>query len=501
MANPTGEVLLETGDRSEGAGLRRAIHQRQLSMIAIGGAIGTGLFFASGAAISKAGPGGALLAYALMGLAVYCMMQSLGEMATQLPIPGAFEAYAERFIDPSLGFAFGWNYWFSWAITVAAEFVASALIVQFWFPGTNPTIWVAAFFVLLMTMNLLSVRVYAEAEYWFSGIKVVTVIIFIVVGVLMIFGLLGDRAVGFQYWTLTDPQTRLHAPFVGGLPAVLLVFLVAGFSFQGTESVGLAAAETADPDRCVPAAIRNVFWRILIFYIGAIFVAGTLIPFTDPNLLRGDESIAFSPFTIVFQRIPQFGFYAANVMNFVILSSVLSCGNSSLYVSSRMLYAMSNTGQAPRWFRKVNRRGVPVAAVWATGLVGALAFLSNTVGGQKIYQMLYNFSSLTGFVIWLGIALCHLRFRRAWVAQGRRIEALKFRSRLYPLGPWLAIVLFVIVLFGANIDIFLQPTFSWFDFITSYAVVPVFLMLYLGHKLVKKTRVIPLEECKLDPDP
>src|SRR5256885_7394278 len=136
-------------------------------------------------------------------------------------------------------------------------------------------------------------------------------IIFIAVGALMIFGLLGGRAVGFQNWALTSPQTGLHAPFVGGLPAVLLVFLVAGFSFQGTEGVGLAAAETTDPGKCVPIAIRNVFWRILMFYIGSIFVAGTLIPFTDPNLLHGEESIAFSPFTIVFQRIPKFGFYAA----------------------------------------------------------------------------------------------------------------------------------------------------------------------------------------------
>jgi len=329
---------------------------------------------------------------------------------------------------------------------------------------------------------------------------VATVLIFIAVGALMIFGLLGGQAVGFQNWALANAQTGLHAPFVGGLPAILLVFLVAGFSFQGTESVGLAAAETANPGKCVPIAIRNVFWRILMFYVGSIFVAGTLIPFTDPNLLRGDEGIAFSPFTIVFERIPGLGFFAANAMNFVILTSVLSCGNSSLYLSSRMLYALSQSGKAPRWFGTVNRRGVPAAAVWATALVGALAFLSNAVGGQKIYQMLYNFSSLTGFVIWLGIALCHLRFRRAWAAQGRRVEELKFRSRFYPLGAWMAVALFLIVLLGANVDIFLKPTFSWFDLITSYAVVPVFLMLYIGHKLAKKTRMVPLLECKLDPD-
>ena len=478
--------------------LRRGIGQRQLSMIAIGGAIGTGLFFASGSAISQAGPGGAMLAYALMGFAVFCMMQSLGEMATQLPIPGSFEAYAERFIDPSLGFAFGWNYWFSWSITLAAEFVAGALIVQFWFPDSNPTLWAMGFFVLLMALNLLSVKAYAEAEYWFSGIKVVTVIIFVAVGILMIMGMLGGQRVGFQNWFLHSTQTGQSAPFVGGFTSILLVFLVAGFSFQGTEAVGLAAAETRDPSTSVPKAIRTVFWRILLFYIGSIFVVGSLIPFTDPNLLRSDDGIAYSPFTIVFQQIPTVGYYAANAMNFVILSSVLSCGNSSLYVSSRMLYAMAHSGKAPRLFGKVNVRGVPVAAVWATGLIGATAFLANAVGGQKIYQMLYNCSGLTGFIIWLGIALCHLRFRRAWVAQGRPLSDLKFRSRLYPYGPWIALVLFVVVIFGANIGVFQQPVFSWFDFITSYAVVPIFLLLYLGHKLVNKTHVVPLKACNFD---
>ena len=485
---------------SDSEGLRRGIGQRQLSMIAIGGAIGTGLFFASGSAISQAGPGGAMLAYAMMGFAVYCMMQSLGEMATQLPIPGSFEAYAERFIDPSLGFAFGWNYWFSWSITLAAEFVAGALIVQFWFPDSNPTLWAMGFFVLLMILNLLSVKAYAEAEYWFSGIKVVTVVIFVVVGLLMIIGMFGGQRIGFQNWSLHSAQTGQSAPFVGGFASILLVFLVAGFSFQGTEAVGLAAAETRDPARSVPKAIRTVFWRILLFYIGSIFVVGSLIPFTDPNLLRSDDGIAYSPFTIVFQQIPRVGYYAANVMNFVILSSVLSCGNSSLYVSSRMLYAMSHSGKAPRFFGKLNTRGVPVAAVWATGLVGATAFLANAVGGQKIYQMLYNFSGLTGFIIWLGIAICHLRFRRAWLAQGRSLADLKFRSRLYPYGPWIAVVLFLIVIFGANIGIFQQPVFSWFDFITNYGIVPIFLMLYLGHKWVNKTRVVPLKACNFDAD-
>ena len=470
-------------------------------MIAIGGAIGTGLFFASGGAIAQAGPGGAMLAYATMGLAVYCMMQSLGEMATQLPIPGSFEAYAERFIDPSLGFAVGWNYWFSWSITLAAELVAGALIVQFWFPHSNSALWAMGFFTVLLALNLLSVRAYAEAEYWFAGIKVVTVIIFLAVGALMITGMIGDHAVGFHNWTISDPKTGTHAPFVGGLTSVLTVFLVAGFSFQGTEGVGLAAAETADPTKNVPKAIKTVFWRILLFYIGSIFVVGTLIGYTDQNLLHGDEShIAYSPFTMVFQQLPKFGYYTSNIMNAVILSSVLSCGNSSMYVASRMLYAMSHSGKAPKLFRKLNRRGVPVAALLATGLISALAFFSTLVGDQKIYQIFYNASSLSGFLIWLGIAVCHLRFRKAWVAQGRSLDGLKFKSKLYPFGPWLAIVLFVVVLFGANIGVFQTPVFSWFDFITGYLMIPAFLIFYLGHKSWKKTSVVPLKDCNFEMD-
>jgi amino acid permease len=476
--------------------LHRGIGTRQLSMIAIGGAIGTGLFFASGGAIAQAGPGGAMLAYATMGLAVYCMMQSLGEMATQLPIPGSFEAYAERFIDPSVAFAVGWNYWFSWAITLAAELVAGALIVQFWFPHSNSTLWAVGFFSVLLALNLLSVKAYAEAEYWFAGIKVVTVVIFVAVGLLMIAGMLGNTHAGFHNWVLSDPKTGTHAPFVGGFGAILGVFLVAGFSFQGTEGVGLAAAETENPTQCVPKAIRTVFWRILLFYIGSIFVVGTLIGYTNPNLLNADEThIAFSPFTMVFQDLPRFGYYAANLMNAVILSSVLSCGNSSMYVASRMLHAMAHSGKAPKAFGIVNHRGVPVAALLATGLISTLAFFSTFVGEHKIYQLFYNASSLSGFIIWLGIAVCHLRFRRAWTAQGRTPDELKFRSKFYPYGPWLAILLFLVVLFGANISVFQAPVFSWFDFITGYLMIPVVVCLYLGHKYWHDTRVIPLKEC------
>jgi lysine-specific permease len=465
-------------------------------MIAIGGAIGTGLFFASGSAISRSGPGGAMLAYAVMGLAVFCMMQSLGEMATQLPIRGSFETYAERFIDSSFAFAVGWNYWFSWAITLAAELVAGALIVKFWFPHSNSGLWAAGFLTLLLALNLLSVRAYAEAEYWFSSIKVCTVIIFLVVGLLMIAGIVSGQPGGFSNWTLHDPATASRAPFVGGWGSVLGVFLVAGFAFQGTEGVGLAAAETTDPIRNVPKAIGSVFWRILLFYIGSIFVVGTLIPFNDPNLLRGDEGhVALSPYTIVFSHVPLIGYYAASLMNAVILTAVLSCGNSSMYVASRMLHAMAHSAKAPKACARLNARGVPAFAIVLTALVSALTFFSSMVGDQKIYQVFYNASSLSGFMIWLGIAICHLRFRRAWIAQGRSVQDLKFKAKFYPYGTWLALIMFVIVIIFANMSVFQTEVFSWFDFITGYVMVPVIVGLYVFHKFRHATRLVPLRDC------
>lgn len=265
--------------------LQRSLKARHMNMIAIGGAIGTGLFFASGSAVSTAGPGGALVAYTIMGILVYFLMTSLGEMATLLPISGSFETYATRFVDPALGFTLGWNYWFCWAICVAAELVAGSLIVKFWFPNTNTTLWSVLFLIIIFALNILSARAYAEGEYWFASIKVVTIIIFLVVGVLMIFGILGGKSPGFSNWVLADNSGK-KGPFVGGILAIINVFLVAGFSFSGTEIVGLAAGESENPEENVPKAIKTVFWRILLFYMGAILIIGFLIPFTDPNLLK-----------------------------------------------------------------------------------------------------------------------------------------------------------------------------------------------------------------------
>jgi lysine-specific permease len=218
-------------------------------------------------------------------------------------------------------------------------------------------------------------------------------------------------------------------------------------------------------------------------------------------LLHGDEGhIALSPYTIVFGQVPAIGYYAASLMNAVILTAVLSCGNSSMYVASRMLHAMAHSSKAPKSCGRLNRRGVPAVALMITALVSALTFFSSMIGDQKIYQLLYNASSLSGFLIWFGIAVCHIRFRRAWLAQGRRIEDLKFSAKFYPYGTWLALIMFVVVILGANYSIFQAQPFSWFDFVTSYVMLPVYIALYLIHKYHYKTRLVSLRDCDFGAD-
>lgn len=469
--------------------LKRSLKARHMNMIALGGAIGTGLFLAGGETVSTAGPGGALVAYSFIGIMVYFLMTSLGEMATYLPISGSFETYASRYVDTAFGFALGWNYWFNWAITLAAEIVAGALIMQYWFPNTPAILWSAIFITILFSLNFVSARAYGEGEYFFAGMKVLTVLVFLFIGTLLVLGI-GGESPGFTNWTVGE------APFVGGISSIIAIFMIAGFSFQGTELVGIAAGESENPEKNVPYAIKTIFWRILLFYIGSFIIIGFLIPYSDPNLLRSDiQDVAMSPFTLIFER---FGFtFAAGLINAVILTAVLSAGNSGLYASTRMLYALSKEGKAPKLFLHVNKRGIPVPALLATTFIGLFAFLTSLVGEGTAYNWLINISGVSGFIAWIGIAVSHYRFRRAFKAQGKSLEELPYKASFFPFGPIFAFALCIFVTLGQNYMAFLGTELDWNGIIASYIGIPIFLSLFLGYKIIKKTKLIPLKEVNL----
>lgn len=478
----------EVQTTSEVNQLQRKLKSRHLMMISLGGSIGTGLFLASGGAIHTAGPGGALFSYLLIGVMVYFLMTSLAEMGAYMPVAGSFSTYATKFVDPSLGFALGWNYWYNWAITIAAELSAVTIIMKFWFPDSPSFIWSAISLVIMFLLNYLSVKGFGEAEYWFSIIKVATVIVFIIVGFLMILGIMGGQAIGFKNFTIGD------APFHGGFFTMLGIFMAAGFSFQGTELLGVAAGETEDPGKNIPRAVRQVFWRILLFYVLAILVISLIIPFTNENLAGGDVTV--SPFTLVFQKAGVA--FAASVMNAIILTAVLSAGNSGMYASTRMLWDLAKQGKAPKFLAKLNKRGVPVNALIVTSLIGTLAFLASFFGDGVVYIWLLNASGMSGFIAWLGIAICHYRFRKAYIAQGKDLNDLPYRAKLFPFGPIFAFVVCAIVILGQNYSAFMGDSIDWNGVLVSYIGLPLFLIVWLGYKFTKKTKVIPLDKCDLN---
>ncbi|WP_125715100.1 amino acid permease [Companilactobacillus kedongensis] len=469
----------------ENTDVNRSLKTRHLSMIALGGSIGTGLFVASGSSISTAGPGGALIAYVAIGIMVYFLMTSLGEMATYMPVSGSFATYATKFIDPAMGFALGWNYWFNWAITLAVDLSTISLVIKYWFPGWSSWKISLTFLVVLLVINLISVGSFGETEYWLSSIKVTAVIVFLIVGALTIMGILGnDGAVGLSNYTYKK------APIVGGIPAVLSVFVVAGFSFQGTELIGITAGESATPEKSIPKAIKQVFWRILLFYILSIAVIGALIPYTSPNLLGSEAGdIAISPFTIVFKRvgIP----LAAGIMNAVILTSVISAANSGLYAASRMLWSMSKQGMAPKAFERTNNHGVPVFSLLLTALVGGAA-LFTSLYGDSFYELLVAASGLTGFIAWLGIAFSHYRFRRAYLNKGYELDDLKYKAKWFPFGPILAIVLGIIIIIGQDIRSLVN--FNVGRLLISYSGLIILFICWLYYKLRYKTKFVKLDD-------
>ena len=468
--------------------VKRGLKHRHLTMIALGGTIGTGLFVASGATISQAGPLGALVAYVAIGLMVFFLMTSLGEMASYLPVSGSFASFADRYVDKAFVFAMGWNYWFNSAITVAVEAATVGVIMQFWLPHVPTWIWSTIVIALILLVNLISAKAYGEAEFWMATIKVIAVIAFIVIGLATIFGVMTYKP---------DVARNLSAGgnhgFVGGIGGMIAVFMIAGFSFQGTEIVGIAAGESENPEKNVPSAIKQVFWRIIIFYFLSIFVIGALVYYKDPSLLRAatQSDITVSPFTLVFERAGLAA--AASVMNAVILTSVISSANSWLYAASRMLFGMAKEGHAPKVFAKTNTsNGVPIYAILATVAIGLLAFLTS-IFGTEIYFYLVAASGLSGFLAWIGIAICHFRFRRAFIKQGHKLSELGYHAKWFPIGPIIALILSIIIVIGQITTV----TMNAQSIITTYLALPLFLILYFSYKIVKKTKLIPLEEVDL----
>ncbi|MFC7392701.1 amino acid permease [Scopulibacillus cellulosilyticus] len=382
---------------SKPTALKKGLKMRHMTMISIGGTIGAGLFVGSGAVIAAAGPS-SILSYLLAGILVVFIMRMLGEMAVARPALGSFAQYAREALGDWAGFTVGWLYWYFWVIVVSVEATAGAGILRSWFLPHIP-LWILSLIlmVLLTLTNLISVRSYGEFEYWFASIKVIAISLFLIVGFLYIFGFWKGAHLSFH-------NLAAHDGFLPhGSSAMFGAIITAVSAFIGAEIATIAAAESNEPERSVAKATSSVIWRVLIFYVGSVFVVVTIVPWNNTQILK-------SPYVSVMQALHIPGI--SSIMDLIVLVAVLSCLNSGLYTSSRMLFALANKGEAPKWFLKVNQRGVPVKAVLFCTVVGFLSIIVSYTSPDKVFQFLLNSSGAVGLFIYLLIAMSQLRMRR-----------------------------------------------------------------------------------------
>ncbi len=423
-------------------GLRRSMGPRHLIMIAMGGVIGSGLFLSSGYTISQAGPLGAVIAYLVGAFVVYLVMACLGELAIAYPVSGAFHIYASRSIGPATGFTTAWLYWLCWAVAIGSEFTASGLLMQRWFPGVEVWVWCLVFAAMLFGFNALSSKFFGESEFWFSIIKVGAIIALIVFGGAALFGFhpLSDND---HHPFLFENFNTSGGLFPNGFSGVLVTALAVFYAFSGSELIGVAAGETKDPARNIPKAMRSTVIRLLIFFVGAIAVIAATVPYDQVGL---DES----PFVTVFSSvgIP----FAADIMNFVIITALLSAGNSGLFSCARMLYSLADEGHAPKALKRLTRRGIPLLAL-SVSMVGGLASLISSVAApETVYLALVSVAGFAVVGVWMSITASHFFHRRAFVRNGGRVADLAYKAPFFPVVPILAFGLCLLSLVGIASD-------------------------------------------------
>lgn len=450
------------GKHHESEKLQRGLDNRHIQLIALGGAIGVGLFYGSSATIQMAGPS-ILLSYLIGGIVIFTIMRALGEMAVDEPISGSFSSYAHRYLGPFAGYLTGWTYWFMWVVVGMAEITVIGVYVNYWFPDIPQWVTALATLIVVTLINLMNVKAFGEFEFWLALIKVVAIIGMILVGLgIILFGFgNGGQAIGLDnLWA--------HGGFMpNGIEGILLSLVLVMFSFGGVELVGITAGEAKDPRKSIPSAINNVVWRILIFYIGALGIMMILYPWNEVGT-NG------SPFVLIFDKIGIPG--AAHIINFVVLTAALSAFNSGMFSTGRMLYNLSLQNNGPKYFGKLNKHQTPRRGILFSASFLLVAVFLNYIIPEKVFMFISSVATVAVITSWTIILLTQIKFRQSKTKE--EVGKLAFKLPLHPFSNYLALVFlaFVIVLMafmdGMREALYVAPV--WF------------LILYVGYRLKTK---------------
>ncbi|KAE9401153.1 hypothetical protein BT96DRAFT_992357 [Gymnopus androsaceus JB14] len=475
--------------------LRRGLKQRHIQMIAFAGTIGTGLFLGSGRALATGGPVGAFLGYLFTGFLVSGVVISIAEMTALVPLTGSAIRQAEYFVDPALSFAQGWNGIYTACVGFPAEITAGAILVEFWTTSVSNGVWITILAFLVISVNMLPIRVYGELEFGFSMLKILLIVGLIIMGLCIdLGGVSGQPRLGFQYW-------RNPGPFVQylGIPGTLGRFLGfwktfsnAAYAYSGVDGIAGAAAETQNPRQNIPKAAKRIFWRVLMFYVVTIFIVTLIVPSNSKDLLRATGNAAQSPFVIAaslagIKVVP-------HIMNAVILTSAWSALNSGMLGASRVLYGLASEGHAPRFFLKTNRFGIPYLCVAFIGSFMALAYMTLSTNASTVFTWFQDLSSAATLVNWSIICIVYLRFYYGCKHQGIDRKELPWAGPFQPYAAWVALSGFALILLTGGFSVFIHGQWNTETFIAAYFDIPLIFAIYFGYKLVKRTKIVSYEE-------